>query len=259
MIPIKDDNPTVNTPYATYALIGLNVLAWVLLQGAGFGEQLNLSVCQYGLIPADLFSQANNLDSSQAYCGSVPGSGWFGIVSSMFMHGSWMHIIGNLWFLWIFGDNVEDSMGPERFVVFYLLCGLCAASAQVFSDTSSLTPMVGASGAIGGVMGAYIVLFPRVKVHMLLILVIIVTTIRVPAIAMLGYWIVVQLIGGFSSMGSTGGGVAFWAHIGGFAGGAALIYVFKDSELLLSHPQQGLGKTKAKDPGSVWDDPDNRQ
>jgi len=256
MFPIRDDNPQVNTPYVIYGIIAANALAWFLLQGFGFGEQLHASVCHYGLIPADLFGDGLTDVAPRAVCPSG-GMGWGGVFSSMFMHGSWMHILGNMWFLWVFGDNVEDSMGPVRFLVFYLLCGFCAAAAQVAADPSSAIPMVGASGAIGGVMGAYIMLFPRVKVHMFVILIIIFTTFRVPAIAMLGYWIVVQLLGAFSSMGSTGGGVAFWAHVGGFVGGALLVWVFKDEELLLNHPYRGWQRPKKA--ANIWDDPANRE
>jgi membrane associated rhomboid family serine protease len=250
MFPIRDDNPQVNKPIATYIIIGLNIVAWVLLQGAGMGEQLNNSVCQFGLIPSDLFASDFSSTGHQVCSG---GSGWLGAFSSMFMHGSWMHIIGNMWFLWVFGDNIEDSMGSIRFAIFYLLSGLLAAATQVFSQPDSIIPMVGASGAIGGVMGAYIMLFPRVKVHMLVFIMII----RVPAVAMLGYWIVVQVMGGISSMSVTGGGVAFWAHVGGFVGGALLALVFKDDELLLNHPYHGW--KKQAEPENIWDDPSNRQ
>lgn len=252
MFPIRDDNPQFNTPVVTYGLIAANVLAWIVLQGGGFGEQLNQSICQFGLIPSDLFQPGLNT----GYCGAG-GIGWPGLASSMFMHGGWMHIIGNMWFLWVFGDNVEDAMGPVRFAIFYVVCGLCAAAAQIFGDTGSTTPMVGASGAIGGVMGAYIMLFPRVKVHMFVIIIVIFTTFRVPAVAMLGYWIAVQVLGGVASMGATGGGVAFWAHVGGFAAGAALVWVFKDEELLLNHPYRGWSRRQAA--ADVWRDPNNRQ
>ena len=241
MLPVRDDNPQVDTPIATYVLIGLNVLAWFFLQGFGDEQALRSSVQQFGLKPGELFS-------NEHYTGQ-----WSELISSMFMHGSWMHIIGNMWFLWIFGDNIEDSMGSVRFVVFYLLSGLAAAAAQIVSDTSSMIPMVGASGAIGGVMGAYIVLYPKVKVHMLVFIMII----RVPAIAMLGYWMGVQLIGGVSSIGASGGGTAFWAHVGGFAAGAILVWFFKDEEMLLNHPYYGW-KQRAN-PADIWQDPSNRQ
>jgi membrane associated rhomboid family serine protease len=167
----------------------------------------------------------------------------------MFLHGGWFHLIGNMWFLWIFGNNVEDSMGHARFVVFYLLCGLAAAALQVATQPSSIVPMVGASGAIGGVMGAYVMLYPRVRVHMFVFLGFYVTTIAVPAIFMLGYWFLVQLIGGASTFGrEEGGGVAFWAHVGGFAAGALLIYVFKKPALVNRHPYHGWHQASA----STW-------
>src|SRR6478752_10889164 len=155
---------------------------------------------------------------------------WFTLLTSMFLHGGWFHLIGNMWFLWVFGNNVEDSMGRVRYLVFYLLCGLAAAGSQTLVNPGSAIPMVGASGAISGVMGAYIVLYPRVRVHMLVFLFVFVTRIVVPAYLMLGYWFLLQLLGGSAAQGE--GGVAFWAHVGGFIAGAALISVFKDPELV---------------------------
>lgn len=232
MIPIRDDNPQLKTPVVTYALIGLNVASWLLLQGAGSEPQLSSSICKLGLIPADLFGA---LDSARAFCPIDGQANWTTLVSSMFSHGSWMHLIGNLWFLWIFGDNVEDSMGSARFAIFYLLSGFAAAGAQIVADSASPIPMVGASGAIGGVMGAYIVLYPRVHVHMYAYFM----TFAVPAVFMLGYWFLMQLLGGFNSLGVQGGGVAFWAHLGGFVGGALLVFLFKDKALLARHPYYG--------------------
>jgi membrane associated rhomboid family serine protease len=243
MFPIRDDNPTINTPYATYAIIALNVLVWVLVQGLGAPQALAGSICSLGLIPAellDLVPVGTRVPVGGNFvCVLGDSASWYTPVTSMFMHGGWMHIIGNMWFMWIFGNNVEDSMGTRRFVVFYLLCGLAAAALQVLANPSSAIPMVGASGAIGGVMGAYVVLFPRVKVHMLIFLIFIVTTVAVPAFFMLGYWILIQFIQGVTSYGNDGGGVAFWAHIGGFVAGAVLIFVFKDSKLLKRHPYYG--------------------
>jgi membrane associated rhomboid family serine protease len=168
----------------------------------------------------------------------------------MFMHGGWFHLIGNMWFLWIFGNNVEDSMGHLRFAVFYLLCGLAAAAGQILADPDSVVPMVGASGAIGGVMGAYIVLFPRVNVHMLLILGFFVTTIAVPAVFMLGYWLLLQLVGGFFAIGAESGGTAFWAHVGGFTAGTVLVFLFRNPALLRRHPYYGWKQRSA--PGRSW-------
>ena len=198
MFPIRDENPQMRTAVVTYAIIALNVAAWLLLQGLGSEPALSRSVCQLGLIPGDVLGTFDPRTAGQpTYC-SVDGQGsWFTVISSMFLHGGWIHIIGNMWFLWIFGDNVEDSMGRARFLLFYLLCGVGAAAAQMLANPSSPIPMVGASGAIGGVMGAYIVLYPRVHVHMLIIFGFYITTIAVPAVLMLGYWMAVQLIGGF--------------------------------------------------------------
>jgi membrane associated rhomboid family serine protease len=151
----------------------------------------------------------------------------------MFLHGGWFHLIGNMWFLWVFGNNVEDSMGGARYLVFYIVCGLAAAAAQTLINPSSAVPMVGASGAISGVMGAYIILYPRVRVHMLVILGFFITRIVVPAYLMLGYWLLLQLVGG--ALATESGGVAFWAHAGGFAAGAILIAVFQDPQLVNRH------------------------
>jgi membrane associated rhomboid family serine protease len=145
----------------------------------------------------------------------------------MFMHGGWFHIIGNLWFLWVFGDNVEDAMGPFRFAVFYLVCGVAATLAHVFSNPESAMPVVGASGAIGGVMGAYALLYPRAPVHLLVPLGFLLTRMVVPAYVMLGYWFLLQIVGGIPSLEGKGGGVAFWAHVGGFVAGIALVPLFR--------------------------------
>jgi membrane associated rhomboid family serine protease len=155
-----------------------------------------------------------------------------------------------MWFLWIFGNNVEDSLGHVRFAVFYLLCGLAAAGCQIWADPSSAIPMVGASGAIGGVMGAYVLLYPRVHVHLLVVLGFYVTTVAVPAFVMLGYWFLLQLLGGFGTLGRTGGGVAFWAHVGGFAAGLLLILLFRDRKLLARHPYHGFARQEL--PSELW-------
>lgn len=240
MFPIRDDNPHLNFPVVTCVLIGLNVAAWLLLQGFGTEPALSQSVCQLGLIPGELLGNIGRMPTPGPLPCAVGGDpAWITLLSSMFMHGGWLHLIGNMWFLWIFGGNVEDAMGRVRFAAFYLLCGLAAAGAQIVADASSPIPMVGASGAIGGVMGAYIVLYPRVHVHMLLFLGFYATTFAVPAIYMLGYWILLQLLGGFTSLGATGGGVAFWAHVGGFMAGALLVFPFKDRRLLDEHPYHG--------------------
>lgn len=245
MFPIRDDNPQILTPYVTYAIIVLNSLVWIFVQGMGAEPQLSASICQFGFIPAELLQnlppRAQVELAPGLYCRISDSPDWFTPLSSMFMHGGWLHIIGNMWFMWIFGDNVEDSMGHTRFAIFYLLCGFAAAGLQTFSDPNSAIPMVGASGAIGGVMGAYILLYPRVHVHLLLILGFFITTVAVPAVFMLGYWFLLQLISGFAAIDSEGG-VAFWAHVGGFAAGAGLVLLFRDKKLMARHPYHGWQK-----------------
>ncbi|MBJ90252.1 MAG: rhomboid family intramembrane serine protease [Woeseia sp.] len=250
MFPIRDDNPQILTPVATITIVALNVIAWILVQGLGTGGALANSICSFGLIPAQLMQLVPpgtelNLGAGNV-CVLAGSGGWLTAVTSMFMHGSWMHIIGNLWFLWIFGNNVEDAMGPLRFLVFYLLCGLVAAVFQVAADPASQVPMVGASGAIGGVMGAYILLYPRVSVHMLVFLGFYVTTFAVPAFLMLGYWFLVQVMSGVTTYGNEGGGVAFWAHVGGFVAGGFFVYLFRNKDLLDRHPYHGWQKNKSR-------------
>ncbi len=237
MFPYRDDNPTLGTPFVTYVFIGLNVAAWLLVQGMGAEPYLSKSVCELGLIPGEFLGRLPDgysipMSDSMA-CVMEKGQSWSAPLTSMFLHGGWLHLIGNMWFLWLFGNNVEDSMGHVRYLAFYILCGLAAAVAQTATDPSSAIPMVGASGAISGVMGAYVVLYPRVRIHMLLVLVVFVTRIVVPAYLMLGYWFLLQLLGGSAAQGE--GGVAFWAHVGGFVAGAVLILVFKDAELVAKH------------------------
>ena len=255
MFPIRDDNPHFLTPYVTYGLIGLNVLAWVLLQGFGMEPALSSSVCRLGLIPADVLQTApagtNFPLSPDTVCTLTgDGSSWHTVLTSMFMHGGWMHLIGNMWFLWIFGNNVEDAMGHVRFFIFYLVCGIAAAALQTAFDPHSIIPMVGASGAIGGVMGAYVMLYPRVHVHLLIFLGFYVNTFAVPAYFMLGYWFLVQFVSGSAAIGAQGGGVAFWAHVGGFVAGALLSIVFRNRELLARHPYYGWNQKGA--PTQNW-------
>jgi membrane associated rhomboid family serine protease len=238
MFPYRDDNPTLATPIATLLLIGVNVVFWVLVQGMGAEPSLSRSVCELGLIPGEFLGYLPDgyaVPMSRSTVCVVGGErSWFTPLTSMFLHGGWFHLIGNMWFLWVFGNNVEDSMGHVRYLVFYVLCGLAAAAAQTLVNPASAIPMVGASGAISGVMGAYIVLYPKVRVHMLVFLGIFITRIVVPAYLMLGYWFLLQLIGGGLASGAEGG-VAFWAHAGGFVAGAVLINVFRDPELVAKH------------------------
>ena len=243
MFPYKDDNPTVLTPVVTVGIIAANLAAWLLVQGAGTESTLLRSVCQLGLIPGELLGRAplgaaiplgRDALGHLLACPNPIGPPHFAtVLTSMFMHSGWLHILGNMWFLWVFGNNIEDSMGHARFVAFYLLCGIAAAAAQTVADPRSVVPMVGASGAISGVMGAYVLLYPRVRVHTLLPLGFFVTTVVLPAYVMLGYWFVLQLLmGALGSLSPTEGGVAVWAHVGGFLCGLVLIKLFANADYL---------------------------
>jgi membrane associated rhomboid family serine protease len=234
MFPYKDENPTLRVPVVTVALIAANLLAWILVQGAGSEGVLEQSVCGLGVIPARLFGTvaagAPIRLGQNLYCDAGSFPAWATILTSMFMHGGWLHLLGNMWFLWVFGNNIEDSTGRFRFVAFYLLCGIVAALTQSVLNPGSRVPMVGASGAISGVMGAYVVLFPKVRVHMLIFLGFYITTIVVPAYLMLGYWFLLQILGG--GLAKEMGGTAFWAHVGGFAAGMVLVFPFRSRALL---------------------------
>ncbi len=241
MFPYKDENPTVLTPVVTVGIIALNVLTWVFLQGLGAPGPLAHSVCQLGLTPGELLGTVRAGVrvplGDEFFCVIGARPHYATVLTSMFMHGGWLHLLGNMWFLWIFGNNIEDAMGHVRFVVFYLLCGVVAAATQVAVQPHSVVPMVGASGAISGVLGAYLLLYPRVRVHTLVFLGLFVTTITLPAYLMLGYWILLQLLGGLPALAGTDtGGVAFFAHIGGFAAGMILVGVFVRSENLRRRP-----------------------
>ena len=240
MIPYHDENRTQRTAAITLILIAINVMAWLFLQGAGSELALATSVCNLGLIPGELtgllppgagFPMGDGL-----VCYTDPGRQAGNVLTSMFLHGSWMHLIGNMWFLWLFGNNIEDSMTRPRFVVFYVACGLAAALLQVVLEPRSIVPMVGASGAISGVMGAYLVLYPRVRVFTLVPLGFFITSVALPAWVMLLYWGALQLLGGFTSIGAKqGGGVAFWAHVGGFVAGVVLVKLFALGKNVLDH------------------------
>ncbi len=238
MIPYRDENETQHPALITGAIVVLNIAAWLFVQGAGAELPLARSVCNLGLVPGELTGlvppgQAFPMGPG-AVCLTDPGRQVSHLITSMFLHGGWMHLIGNMWFLWLFGNNVEDSMGHLRFIAFYLLTGLAAALGQVVADPDSIVPMVGASGAISGVMGAYLVLYPRVKVYTLVPIFIFFTSIALPAWAMLGYWFVIQLVSGLFSSGEMGG-VAFWAHIGGFVAGVVLVKLFARKDYVAAH------------------------
>jgi membrane associated rhomboid family serine protease len=229
MFPLRDENPTTSPALVTYFLIAINFAVWVFVQGAGGDTAVAASVCNYGLIPGELLLRVEPGTGfalgRELTCLMDAGRAPEHLVTSMFLHGSWGHILGNMWFLFIFGDNVEDAFGHLKFLVFYLLSGVAAAALQVAMEPGSMVPMVGASGAISGVLGAYLVLYPRARVHNLLFLGFYLTTIRLPAWVMLGYWVAIQVLGGLMAE-SGKGGTAFWAHVGGFGAGLLLGFIF---------------------------------
>jgi membrane associated rhomboid family serine protease len=237
MIPISDDNPTLRTPVVTYLLLGAILFTWLVIQGAGFDAfKLAASVCNLGMTPGELTGRAPFgfiLKMGDGLACGVDNEPINRLtpLTSMFLHGGWMHLIGNCLFFWVFGNNVEDSMGRLRFLMFYVVCGLAAAGAHVLVDPASPVPTVGASGAISGVMGAYLVLYPRVRVNMLFIIFIFIQIIPVPAWAVLLWWFVVQVISGLPQLMTVeqvSGGVAVWAHVGGFVAGVVLIKLFRN-------------------------------
>ena len=207
MIPLRDVIPSRTVPFVTVTIIVLNALAWIYEISLP-PRELNRFLYDFSVVPADL--QLSSL------------------VTSMFLHGGWMHIIGNMWYLWIFGDNIEDRLGHGRFIVFYLLCGIAAALGQVAIDPTSTLPTLGASGAIAGVMGGYFVLYPNSRVITLVVWIFI-QVVELPAVFLLGFWFVMQLAGGVGAIAHTsqGGGVAFAAHVAGFLVGIGGVFVFR--------------------------------
>jgi len=217
MIPLRDDQPRFSTPYVTYFLIGLN-LAVFLFEATLTPQSFKVLLYQLGMVPANITGFLAGGSRVGLMAAFLPA------LTSMFLHGSWMHVIGNMWFLWIFGDNIEDHLGHFKYLLFYLLSGLGAAFAQVILNPHSIVPTVGASGAIAGVLGAYFLLYPRAKV---LIWFPILFLFYLPAWVTLGYWFAMQFVSGaatsLASYSDTRGGVAFWAHVGGFVAGIILI------------------------------------
>jgi rhomboid family protein len=207
MIPLRDVIPSRTTPYITLTIIVINAIAWLFELGLP-RDVLPLFLQLFGVIPAEFRAPT--------------------LITSMFLHGSWSHVLGNMWYLWIFGDNVEDRLGHGRFLMFYLLCGILAALGQLAIDPSSTVPMIGASGAIAGVMGAYFVLYPRSRVLTLIPLIIIWDIIEMPAVFLLGFWFVLQLFSaGTIAVTASTRGVAFAAHVAGFLAGVLGVFVFR--------------------------------
>jgi membrane associated rhomboid family serine protease len=221
MIPLKDDNPRFTVPFVTVLLILANVAVFFyqvsLPQRAG--QHL---VMMYGMVPARVEAAFSG--------GSVPlGLALEPLITSMFLHSGWLHLIGNMWFLWIFSDNVEDELGHAGFLLFYMFCGVAAGVTHTIANWGSSLPAIGASGAIAGVMGAYLIFFPRAKVLTLVPLLVFFFTVRLPAIFLIGIWFLMQFFSGVGSLGTdSGGGVAWWAHIGGFTVGALIALVIRE-------------------------------
>ena len=238
MFPYRDENETQRPAIVTGVIIALNVLTWIVVQGAGATISLARSVCELGLIPGALTASlpaGTRFPVGEGLVCTINDSEQIShVFTSMFLHGSWLHLLGNMWFLWIFGNNVEDSMGRLRFSIFYLICGLAAAAGQVLTNPDSAIPMVGASGAISGIMGGYLILYPNVRVYTLVPIGFFITSIALPAWMMLGYWLLIQFVSGLLSNGEVGG-VAFWAHVSGFVLGMVLVRLFVRSDYLAAH------------------------
>ena len=232
MIPLKDDNQTTTTPFVTYAIIAVCVFVFILEIGSNSYNSGKLFY-SYGLVPAVLTGKAE----LPSHLAALPVE--LTLLTSMFMHGGFMHLIGNMLYMWIFADNIEDEIGPVKFFIFYILAGIAAALTQVFMNTSSTIPMIGASGAIGGVLGAYIVNHPKAKVLVLIPLGFFTQIIKVPALFVLGFWFVLQFISSSLSS-STGGGVAYGAHIGGFVFGVVAILFFNKFSLKTKPKQTNI-------------------
>jgi membrane associated rhomboid family serine protease len=227
MIPLKDDLPTRSAPAVTMVLIAINVLVFLYqaslqIDGGGEGAAQAFAM-EFGLVPC-------RLTGACQMAGDLP-SPVFTVFSSMFLHGSFFHIAGNMLYLWIFGNNVEDTLGHVRYLLFYLASGVAAAALQTVVDPHSRVPMIGASGAISGVLGAYLLLFPHAKVLTLVIFGFFWRLLSIPALVVLGFWMVVQLVNGLGSLGA-GGGVAWFAHIGGFIAGMGLVWVVRPRQPL---------------------------
>lgn len=225
MFPLKDDIPSRRRPVINVGLIVLNVLFF--LYELQLGQELEGFIQTHGFVPARFLAQQATGSLTAAL---LP------LFTSMFLHGGFLHLFSNMWMLWIFGDNVEDSMGHLRYLFFYLLCGGVSVLAQAAAASASALPMVGASGAISGVLGAYIVLYPRARILALLPVIILFYLIEVPAYVFLGLWFLLQILQGYGEAlvgaGGQGGGVAWWAHVGGFFSGVALVWLFAENSFL---------------------------
>jgi membrane associated rhomboid family serine protease len=220
MIPLRDKNPTRLRPYVNIAIILANVA--VFAYEVSQGGNLDLTIRRFAVIPADISDVLRGHQFSL-----TPFEGLF---TSMFLHAGWLHLGGNMLYLWVFGDNIEDKLGHVRYFIFYLTCGLVSSAAYIYVDPNSIVPAIGASGAISGVLGAYVLLFPKARVLTLIPIFIFIQVVELPAILVLGLWFVLQFFSGLASLGyqtAEAGGIAWWAHIGGFVAGLVLVFPFR--------------------------------
>tara|TARA_Y100000996_G_scaffold400185_1_gene369936 strand:+ start:4824 stop:5561 length:738 start_codon:yes stop_codon:yes gene_type:complete len=244
VFPLRDHNPTEIFPFFTVLIMVLTAGTWLLVQGLGLSDNaLYESICTLGVVPADITGL--NVVKGANVCESS-NIGMASVLSSMFLHVSWGHLLGNLWFLWVFGNNIEDSMGHLSFVAFYLITGTAAVMAHIAVNPSSAVPMVGASGAISGIMGAYLVLYPRISIDTWVFFVVL----KLPAWFMLGYWISIQLTGVLGP-GSVDGGVAYGAHLGGFVAGLLLVPFFRNKKLVKAK-KRGIVLPRAEIDNRGW-------
>ena len=229
MIPLKDDIPARRFPVVNIGLIGVNIVVFLFEMAAG--PHLDQVIMRFGFVPAQF---------SSMYSWDYLDIGRYTTVfTSLFLHGSLFHVLANMWVLWIFGDNVEDCMGRLRYLVFFLLCGIASVMAQALSNPDSTLPLVGASGAISGVLGAYFLTYPRARILTLVPIFILFYLIDIPAFIFLGIWFLIQFVSGYASMiaedGAAGGGIAWWAHVGGFSAGVVLVHFFRQEKLCQSY------------------------
>jgi membrane associated rhomboid family serine protease len=242
MIPLSDNHPNLRIPLMTYAILAGMAASWFYLQGAGMDPvRLAISVCSLGMVPGELthlapIGTAVPLTRNLACVVDNDPINLLTPFTSMFLHGGWGHLLGNVMFFWVFGNNVEDSMGRLRFLLFYLICGLAAALAHILVQPASPLPTVGASGAISGVLGAYLVLYPRIRINMLFIFVVFWKVIAIPAWVVLIFWFIWQVVSGLPELMAVrpevSSGVAVWAHIGGFVAGVILVKLFENPRLV---------------------------
>jgi membrane associated rhomboid family serine protease len=252
LFPIGDDNQgRLTTPFMVYIIVAINAAVFLLLQQAGATRQGEYFTYGYSVIPLEITTGTDLTEPvllpdappapdprtgrlQRPAIPEAPGPSpiYLTLITAMFMHGGWLHIIGNMLYLWIFGDNIEDNFGHGKFLVFYIICGLAASFAQILADPTSPVPSLGASGAIAGVLGAYLVMFPHNRVRNIVMLGWIWTTVELPAIIVLGFWIVIQVVSQYTSsfQSKHSGGVAYMAHIGGFAVGVLLSFVFRNRQ-----------------------------